>query len=191
LVKAFDYIESELDFVDTERAVALGASYGGYMVNWIQGQPLGRRFKALVTHDGVFSMTGQLASEELYFPFHEFGGKLWDEQKSWDRWDPSRFTKNWDTPHLIIHSEKDYRLTVSEGLSAFNVLKVKGVDSQFLTFPDENHWVLKPENSLLWHKVVLDWINPRVGLPKWGDDGVAGSLLKEATQDAGHKETKL
>jgi dipeptidyl aminopeptidase/acylaminoacyl peptidase len=117
------------------------------MVNWIQGQPLGRKFKALVTHDGVFSMTGQLASEELYFPFHEFGGKLWDEPKSWDRWDPSKFTENWSTPHLIIHSEKDYRLTISEGLSAFSTLQVRGVESQFLTFPDENHWVLKPENG--------------------------------------------
>jgi len=135
------------------------------MMNWIQGHPLGRKFKALVTHDGVFSMTGQMASEELYFPFHDLRGKLWENPSSWERWDPSRFTDNWETPHLIIHNELDYRLTISEGLAAFNTLQAKGVESQFLMFPDENHWVLKPENSLMWHDVVLDWINKHVGLP--------------------------
>lgn len=167
LVKGFEYIEGNLSYVDTNRSVALGASYGGYMMNWIQGHDLGRKFKALVTHDGVFSMTSQLASEELYFPFHDLGGPLWSNGSSWAKWDPSRFLENWATPHLIIHSELDYRLTMNEGLSAFNVLQTKGIPSQFLTFPDENHWVLKPENSLLWHEVVLDWINEHVGLPKY------------------------
>jgi dipeptidyl aminopeptidase/acylaminoacyl peptidase len=78
-----------------------------------------------------------------------------------------RFTENWATPQLVIHSELDYRLTISEGLAAFNVLQSKGIESQFLTFPDENHWVLKPENSLMWHEVVLDWINEHVGLEKY------------------------
>ena len=111
------------------------------MVNWIQGQPLGRKFKALVTHDGAFSMAGQLASEEIWFPEHDFGGKYWKNQSGWLEWDPSNFTQNWNTPHLIIHSDLDYRLTIAEGLSAFNILQNRGVDSQFLTFPDENHWV--------------------------------------------------
>ncbi|KAI8940255.1 hypothetical protein NX059_003956 [Plenodomus lindquistii] len=167
IVLGFEYIEKNLDYVDTKRAVALGASYGGYMMNWIQGHPLGRKFKALVTHDGVFSMTGQMASEELYFPFHDLKGKLWDNPEGWAKWDPSRFVQHWDTPHLIIHSELDYRLTISEGLAAFNVLQSRGVESQFLTFPDENHWVLKPENGLMWHEVVLDWINEHVGLEKY------------------------
>lgn len=167
IVAGFDWIKDNMKEVDTERAVALGASYGGYMMNWIQGHPLGRKFKALVTHDGVFSMSGQMASEELYFPFHEFGGTLWKNPEGWAKWDPSRFTAEWATPHLIIHSDLDYRLTISEGLAAFNVLQCKGVDSQFLTFPDENHWVLKPENSLMWHEVVLDWINGHVGLEKY------------------------
>ncbi|PVI08188.1 dipeptidyl-peptidase-like protein V precursor [Periconia macrospinosa] len=167
LVNGFEYIEKNVPYVDTERAVALGASYGGYMMNWIQGHDLGRKFKALVTHDGVFSMTSQLASEELYFPFHDLGGPLWSNSSSWAEWDPSRFLDNWATPHLIIHSELDYRLTMNEGLSAFNVLQTKGIPSQFLTFPDENHWVLKPENSLKWHEVVLDWINSYVGLAKY------------------------
>ncbi|PSN69781.1 hypothetical protein BS50DRAFT_519189 [Corynespora cassiicola Philippines] len=167
LVMGFDWIKNNLGYVDTERAVALGASYGGYMMNWIQGHPLGRHFKALVTHDGVFSMTGQLASEELYFPFHDLRGPQWEHPDRWSQWDPSRFTRHWATPHLIIHSELDYRLTISEGLSAFNVLQARGVPSQFLTFPDENHWVLNPENSLLWHRTVLDWINGYVGLERY------------------------
>ncbi|KAH7087095.1 dipeptidyl-peptidase-like protein V precursor [Paraphoma chrysanthemicola] len=167
LALGFDWIKANLGYVDTDNAVALGASYGGYMVNWIQGHPLGRNFKALVTHDGVFSMAGQLASEELYFPFHDLTGTLWDKPEAWAKWDPSRFTANWATPQLVIHSELDYRLTISEGLAAFNVLQSKGVESQFLTFPDENHWVLKQENGLKWHEVVLDWINAHVGLEKY------------------------
>ncbi len=170
LVKGFEYIESELEFVDTCRAVALGASYGGYMINWMQGHGLGRKFKALVCHDGVFSMTGQLASDEQYFPLHDLGGPIWKNQESYDRWDPSRFTAHWSTPQLIIHNELDYRLTIAEGLAAFNVLQMRGVDSRFLSFPDENHWVLGHENSLVWHTVVIDWINKYVGLPPLGDE---------------------
>ncbi|KAF2799106.1 dipeptidyl-peptidase-like protein V precursor [Melanomma pulvis-pyrius CBS 109.77] len=169
LVKGFEWIKENLDYVDTERSVALGGSYGGYMTNWIQGHPLGREFKALVTHDGVFSMSGQLASDELYFPFHDLKGKLWDNPEAWAKWDPSRFTQNWATPHLVIHSELDYRLTSSEGLAAFHTLQARGVESQFLTFPDENHWVLQPENSLLWHETVMDWINGYVGLPSYSE----------------------
>ncbi|KAF2281175.1 dipeptidyl-peptidase-like protein V precursor [Westerdykella ornata] len=180
LVKGFDWIEKNLDYVDTDRAVALGASYGGYMMNWIQGHDLGRRFRALVTHDGVFSMTGQLASEELYFPFHDLRGRLWDKPENWAQWDPSRFTKNWSTPHLIIHSELDYRLTISEGLAAFHTLQSRGVESQFLTFPDENHWVLKPENNLLWHRTVLDWINGHVGITKYSEQEEAEGSRNDA-----------
>jgi len=165
LVLGFEYIEKSVDYIDTGKAVALGASYGGYMMNWIQGHPLGRKFKALVTHDGVYSMASQMASEELYFPEHEFGGKWWKNQESWLEYDPAKFADNWATPHLIIHSDKDYRLTVAEGLAAFNVLQEKGIPSQYLTFPDENHWVLNPENSLLWHATVLSWINSWVELP--------------------------
>ena len=172
LVRGFEYIESELGhFVDTTRAVALGASYGGYMMNWIQGHDLGRKFKALVCHDGVFSMTSQVASDEQYFPVHDLGGPIWKNQAGFDKWDPSRFTHNWSTPQLIIHNELDYRLTIAEGLAAFNVLQMRGVDSRFLSFPDENHWVLGHENSLVWHTVVIDWINMYVGLPALGDKG--------------------
>jgi dipeptidyl aminopeptidase/acylaminoacyl peptidase len=153
------------------------------MVNWIQGHELGRKFKALVTHDGVFSMTGQLASEEQYFPIHEFGGKYMSNPASWLHWDPARFGHEWATPHLVIHSDLDYRLTVSEGLSAFNVLQQNGVPSRYLTFPDENHWVLKPENSLLWHAVVLSWINTHVGLADVSKEAWAKELLEEASTE--------
>ncbi|KAG9236498.1 dipeptidyl-peptidase-like protein V precursor [Amylocarpus encephaloides] len=164
LVKGFEYIEQNLPYVDTSRAVALGASYGGYMVNWIQGHPLGRKFQALVTHDGVFSTLNQYASEELFFPHHDFGGTLWDARENYEKWDPAAHLKNWATPHFIIHNELDYRLPISEGLAPFNVLQTKGIPSKFLTFPDENHWVLKPENSLVWHREVLGWINKYSGI---------------------------
>ncbi|KAK2758623.1 hypothetical protein FQN54_003313 [Arachnomyces sp. PD_36] len=179
IYRGFFYIKENLDYVDTSRAVALGASYGGYMMNWIQGHDLGREFKALVTHDGVFSMTSQLASEEQYFPLHDLKGAIWEVPENWAVWDPSRFTHNWETPHLIIHNELDYRLTIAEGLAAFNVLQMRGVDSAFLTFPDENHWVLKHENGLVWHRTVLNWINKYVGLPPFFEEGVE-SVQKSA-----------
>lgn len=134
------------------------------MMNWIQGNPLGRKFKALVTHDGVFSTLNQYSSEELFFPHHDFGGTLLENRKGYEKWDPAQHIQNWSTPHLIIHNELDYRLPVTEGLSAFNVLQLKGIDSRFLTFPDENHWVLKPENSLVWHREVLGWLNKYSGI---------------------------
>ncbi|KAK6587496.1 hypothetical protein PZA11_000786 [Diplocarpon coronariae] len=193
LEKGFEYIEANLHYVDTTRAVALGASYGGYMINWIQGHPLGRKFCALVTHDGVFCTLNQYASEELFFPLHDFGGTLWENREGYERWDPSKYTGEdfvlgletskhvrrdrkkltafqWATPHLIIHNELDYRLPIGEGLATFNVLQSRGVESKFLTFSDENHWVLKPENSLLWHKTVLDWINKYSGITKKQDE---------------------
>jgi dipeptidyl aminopeptidase/acylaminoacyl peptidase len=180
LVLGWDYICSNLSYVDTDRAIALGASYGGYMVNWIQGHDLGRKFKALFTHDGVFSTLAQYSSEELWFPQHDFNGTLWENWENYARWNPANLTDQWATPHLIVHNELDYRLPISEGLSAFNILQTKGIPSKLLSFPDENHWVLKPENSLVWHKTVLDWLNGYVGLPKYSkpDDVEYRSLLQ-------------
>ncbi|KAL8835263.1 MAG: hypothetical protein Q9176_007023 [Flavoplaca citrina] len=175
LVKGFDYIKEQMPYVDTDNVVALGASYGGYMMNWFQGHPLGRAFKALVCHDGVFSMANQISSDEQYFPNHDLGGPYWTSRDIWERWNPARFTGNWSTPMLVIHNELDYRLPISEGLAMFNVLQERGIDSQFLTFSDENHWVLKEENSLVWHTVVLNWINKYVGLPPYKEQGVSGS----------------
>jgi len=174
LVKGFEYIKTHMPYVDTSRSVALGASYGGYMINWIQGHPLGREFRALVCHDGVFSMANQMSSDEQYFPNHDLGGPFWRNQSDWEKWDPARHIGEWKTPQLIIHSALDYRLPITEGLAAFNVLQERGVESRFLTFPDENHWVLKEENSLVWHTVVLNWINKYVGLPPYKTDGQEG-----------------
>ncbi|KAI5365962.1 putative peptidase S9, prolyl oligopeptidase, catalytic domain, six-bladed beta-propeller, TolB [Septoria linicola] len=195
IVNVFEWASRNIPEADHDRAVALGASYGGYMMNWIQGHDLGRKFKALVCHDGITSFAGgMLGTEELYFPFYDLGGTPWfdpgykpaskDSSPSaqglknfgpttlsdWRKWDPSEHFANWATPQLVIHSSKDYRLPIAEGLAAFNVLQARGVESKFLTFPDENHWVLKPENSLVWHKVVLNWINHYAGLPPYVDE---------------------
>ncbi|KAM7205808.1 Alpha/Beta hydrolase fold [Naviculisporaceae sp. PSN 640] len=164
LVNAFEYIADNLPYVDTERAVALGASYGGYMINWIQGHPLGRKFKALVCHDGAFSTLNQWSTEELFFPIHDFEGTIYENRATYEKWDPARFANEWATPQLIIHGELDFRLPVTEGLAPFNVLQAKGVPSKLLIFPDENHWVLKPENSLVWHREVISWINKYSGI---------------------------
>ncbi|KAK7987857.1 hypothetical protein PG989_008172 [Apiospora arundinis] len=169
LENCFEYIAKNMDYVDTDRAVGLGASYGGYMVNWIQGHPLGRKFKALVCHDGIFSTMNDWSTEELFFVIHDMGGTLWENRATYEKWDPSRFTENWATPQLIIHGELDYRLPITEGLAAFNVLQARGVPSRLLMFPDENHWVLKHENSLVWHKEVLGWINHYSGLEENAD----------------------
>lgn len=170
LVQGYSFIKDNLEYIDTSRSVALGASYGGYMINWIQGHPLGREFKALVCHDGVLSIANQVSSDELYFPNHEFGGPYWDAIATWEKWNPARYAANWATPELVVHSELDYRLPIAEGLAAFNILQQRGVESRFLTFPDESHWVLKEENSLVWHTVVLNFINKFVGLPPYREE---------------------
>lgn len=180
LVKGWEYIEANIPYVDLDRAITLGASYGGYMMNWIQGHDLGRKMKAIFCHDGVFSTLSQYSSEELWFPQHDFNGTLWENWDNYARWNPANHTDKWATPQLIVHNELDYRLPISEGLSAFNVLQAKGIPSKLLSFPDENHWVLKAENSLVWHKTVLDWLNGYVGLPKYsqpGDESFRATLM--------------
>ena len=159
LVKCFDYIERNMPFVDTDRAVAVGGSYGGYMVNWIAGQPLAKRFKALVSHDGIFSNYNLLSGDVLTMLSHDMGGALWKNKVGWDKYDVAQHTHNWCTPMLIIHSDNDFRCPITEGLAAFGVCQQLGIESRFLNFPDENHFVLKRENSLHWYKTVLGWIN--------------------------------
>ncbi|RPB20124.1 hypothetical protein L211DRAFT_574032 [Terfezia boudieri ATCC MYA-4762] len=182
LILTYEYALEKYKDIDANRAVALGASYGGYMINWIQGNPFGRKFKALVCHDGVFSTNAQYGSEELWFPIHDFGGSFITHPQNYAKWSPSNLVKNWATPQLIIHNELDYRLPISEGLAAFNILQEKGVPSKFLTFPDENHWVLNPENSLLWHSEVLGWIN------KWA--GISGNVreVRDISEQTERKE---
>ena len=107
--------------------------------DWIQGHELGRKFKALVCHDGVFSTLTQWSTDELFFSEHDFGGTLWDNREGYEKWDPASYTKNWATPVLVLHNELDYRLTVGEGLAMFNVLQTREIPSKLVVFPDENH----------------------------------------------------
>ncbi|PKS11834.1 hypothetical protein jhhlp_001128 [Lomentospora prolificans] len=158
LEKCWEHIETTMPYVDVENGVALGASYGGYMIS--------RKFRALVCHDGVFSTLNQWSTEELFFPIREFGGPIWECRDTYEKWDPARFTDQWATPMLVIHNELDYRLPISEGLAMFNVLQARKIPSRFVMFPDENHWVLKHENSLVWHREVLGFINKFSGIDK-------------------------
>ena len=170
LANAWDYVNSSLSYVDTVRGVAAGASFGGYMMNWFQGHEMGRRFNALVTHDGSTSTLNQYASEELWFMNHDFGGIFTspNETSTYFRFNPINYWNEWATPHFVVHNEMDYRLPVSEGILLFNMLQVKGVPSKFLNFPDENHWVLNRENSLVWHTEIFRWINHYSGLSSEG-----------------------
>ncbi len=142
-------------YIDTKRMAAAGASYGGYMMNWFQGHT--DKFKTLVTHCGVFNFHNMYGTtEELWFDEWEHGIP-W-ETPDFDKHSPHRFAKNFKTPNLIIHNELDFRVPISEGLSLFTTLQRKGVPSKLLYFPDEGHWVLKPQNSELWHKTVFEWL---------------------------------
>ena len=178
LVNGFEYIKANMSFVDTSRAVAAGASYGGYMMAWMQGQSLAKEFKALVCHDGSFNLPAQLSSDEQFFPNHDLGGPPTEDPHAWDEWSPQAHISNWTTPMLVIHNELDYRLPISEGLAMFNVLQEREIKSRFLSFPDENHWVLKEENSLVWHTIVLNWINSFVGLPEYMSEEELGIVVQ-------------
>ncbi|OTA70584.1 alpha/beta-hydrolase [Hypoxylon sp. EC38] len=168
LVHAWDYVNSTLAYVDTENGIEAGASFGGYMTNWIQGHELGRRFKALVTHDGSTSTLNQYASEELWFMNHDFSGPFnqsgFVPGSPYYDWNPLLYVENWATPHFVVHNSLDFRLPVSEGILLFNMLQTRGVPSKLLSFPDENHWVLNPENSLVWHTEIFKWINYYSGI---------------------------
>jgi dipeptidyl aminopeptidase/acylaminoacyl peptidase len=149
-------------FIDKNRIGAAGASYGGYMINWIEGHNNDPRFrfKVLVSHDGVYNLESMYgATEELWFTDWEFKGTPWTNPMMYARWSPSKFVKNFKTPILIIHSELDYRVPFGEGLQLFTAAQRMGVDSKLLVFPDEGHWVLKPQNSQLWYHTVLDWMD--------------------------------
>jgi len=161
--KAYEDIMAVADFVatlpyaDPDRMAAGGGSYGGYMIDWMLGHTT--RFKAMVSHDGVFdlrSMAG--ATEELWFPLWEFKGMPWENPEMYAKWSPSHFVKDFKTPTLVFHGELDYRVPVDQGLQLFTSLQMQKVPSKLVLFPDEGHWVLKPQNSVLWYNQFLDWI---------------------------------
>ena len=158
LMKGLDYAEQTYPFIDKTRECALGASYGGYMANWILGHT--DRFKCIVSHDGMFNAESAWGTtEELWFNNWEFKGTPYDNRESYVKWSPHQYAKNFKTPTLVIHGQRDYRLDVSEGFQLFTTLQMEGVPSKMLYFPDEGHWVLKPQNSQLWYKTVNDWVD--------------------------------
>jgi dipeptidyl aminopeptidase/acylaminoacyl peptidase len=158
LMKGLDHALKTYAFLDKDRVGALGASYGGYMINWIAGQT--DRFKCLVSHDGnLDEKMAYFDTEELWFPEWEHGGTPWSNPKGYAKHNPVDFVQNWKTPMLIVHGGKDYRVVDTQGMSSFTTLQRKGIPSKFLYFPDENHWVLKPANSILWHETVLGWLD--------------------------------
>jgi dipeptidyl aminopeptidase/acylaminoacyl peptidase len=149
-------------FVDRNRIGAAGGSYGGYMVDWILGHNNDPRFrfKALVSHAGVYNLTSMYgATEELWFPEWEFKGTPWTNRAMYERWSPHMFVQNFRTPTLVTAGELDYRVPYTESLQLFTALQRQGVESRLLLFPDEGHWILKPQNSQLWYHTVLGWFD--------------------------------
>ncbi|HUO14836.1 MAG TPA: S9 family peptidase [Verrucomicrobiae bacterium] len=162
LMKGLDYAEQHYSFIDKNRECALGASYGGYMINWIEGHT--DRFKCLVSHDGMFNAESAWGdTEELWFNDWEFKGTPYNNREMYRKWSPHEYAKNFKTPMLVVHGQRDYRLDVSQGFDLFTTLQMLGVPSEMLYFPDEGHWVLKPQNSKLWYETVNAWVDRWIG----------------------------
>ncbi|MGD0525534.1 MAG: S9 family peptidase [Polyangiaceae bacterium] len=162
LMKGLDAALARFPWIDGARACALGASYGGWMIDYLAGKT--DRFKCLVSHDGILSnRMNYYGTEELWFPEWELGGKPWEHPDEYAKFDPMGLVGNWKTPMLVIHGAKDYRVPDIQGLAVFTALQRKGIPSKLLYFPDENHWVLKPADSILWHETVLGWLDRYIG----------------------------
>ena len=158
LMLGLDYAEKTYPFIDKGRECALGASYGGYMINWIEGHT--DRFKCLVSHDGMFNTESAYGTtEELWFNEWEFKGTPWTNREMYRKWSPHLSATNFKTPLLVVHGQLDYRLDVSEGFQLFTTLQRLKVPSKMLYFPDEGHWVLKPQNGRLWYQTVNGWVD--------------------------------
>jgi dipeptidyl aminopeptidase/acylaminoacyl peptidase len=167
LQKGWAAVQKKYGFLDGGNACALGASYGGYMINWIAGNwhtPSTGAWKCLVNHDGVFDTRAMgYVTEELWFTEWENGGTPFQAPKNYEKFNPVNHVAQWRVPMLVVQGEKDYRVPVDQGLSAFTALQRKGIESKLLYFPDENHWVLKPQNSILWHDTVNAWLKQHLG----------------------------
>ncbi len=159
LKKGLDAALRRYSWMDGDRMAALGASFGGYMINWIAGN-WPDRFRCLVNHDGnLDERMAYFDTEELWFPEWDHMGTPWTNPKGYEKHNPVNFVKNWKTPMLVIHGALDFRVVDTQGISTFTALQRLGIPSQLLYFPDENHWVLKPHNSILWHDTVLKWLD--------------------------------
>ncbi len=149
-------------YIDSQRAAAVGASFGGYTAYWLMGHHRDR-FRCLVAHCGVFNLESMFGStEEIWFPNWDLGGPYWKDaatQADYNRFSPHRFVGNWRTPLLIVHGEKDFRVPVTQGMEAFTAAQLNGVPSRFLYYPEEGHWVLGVQNGVLWHRVFFDWLD--------------------------------
>ena len=161
-LSAIDAMSKE-SFINKDKLGCIGASYGGFSVYWLAGNH-NKRFKAFIAHDGMFNLESQyLETEEMWFVNWDLGGSYWDKnnkiaQRSYAN-SPHRFVQNWDTPILVIHSELDYRIPATQGMQAFDAAVLRGVPAEFLYFPDENHWVLKPQNGILWQRTFKSWLD--------------------------------
>ena len=159
LQKGLDAALKRYPWMDGERVGALGASFGGYMINWIAGN-WPNRFRCLVNHDGnIDERMAYFDTEELWFPEWDHLGTPWDNPTGYEKHNPVNFVKNWKSPMLVIHGALDFRVADTQGLGTFNALQRLGIPSKLLYFPDENHWVLKPQNSILWHETVIGWLD--------------------------------
>ncbi|TXH06391.1 MAG: S9 family peptidase [Nevskiaceae bacterium] len=163
LQKGWKAALEKYDFLDGSKAAALGASYGGYMINWIAGN-WQDTFKCLVNHDGVFdNRMMSYSTEELWFDEWENKGIAYEKPENVEKYNPVNHVADWKTPMLVIHSAMDFRIPLEQGIAAFTALQRRGIPSEFLTFPDENHWVLKPQNSIQWHETVNAWLKRWIG----------------------------
>jgi dipeptidyl aminopeptidase/acylaminoacyl peptidase len=160
---AIDDIAKE-SYVDNERLGAIGASFGGYSVFQLAGLH-NKRFKTFISHDGVFDLRSMYGTtEEMFFVNHDIGGAYWDKdnaaaQKSYQDFNPSNFVAKWDTPMLVIHGGKDYRVPLGQGIQAYQAAQLQGLKSRLLYFPEENHWVLSPQNGLVWQREFFRWLD--------------------------------
>ena len=153
-----DHIVTDVPWADGSKMTAAGGSYGGYMVNWILGHT--QRFKALISHAGVYDLVSEFgATEEVWFPLWEYGGTPWEKPENYAKWSPNNFVQEFHTPTLVIHGELDFRVPYTQGLELFTALQMQKVPSKLLIFPDEGHWVLKPQNSILWYKTFIEWLD--------------------------------
>jgi dipeptidyl aminopeptidase/acylaminoacyl peptidase len=157
IMATVEYV-SNLPYIDKDRLVAAGASYGGYMIDWILGHT--DRFRALVSHAGVYDLRSEAGTtEELWFPKWEFQGFPWENAELYDRWSPSNYVKSFKTPTLVTQGEIDYRVPIGQSQQLFTALQQMKIPSKLVLFPDEGHWILKPQNSQFWYATVIDWLN--------------------------------
>jgi dipeptidyl aminopeptidase/acylaminoacyl peptidase len=161
VMNGLESVLARYSFTDRQRVAAAGASYGGYMIDWLASQSNGR-FRALVSHAGVYNLTSMYgATEELWFPEHDFGGTPWTNRAAYEKWSPSSYASDFGkfkTPTLVIAGEQDYRVPYTQSLEFYTALQRQGVPSKLVIFPDEGHWILKPQNSIVWYTQVLGWL---------------------------------